>query len=145
MFAALGTPDDPATSEGMTTTREWVAGGHFLRDVTTGTIAGNPYERTGFLGWHLMDQRYEWNTADNVTSIMMTYYGETGSGAARPIATSGTFTDPGVPGEENVGQPVAMRTLITILDADHHTIEIHFTPPGGEETLADRMAFTRAD
>lgn len=144
VFAALGTPDDPATSEGMTTTREWVAGGHFLRDVTVGTIAGNPYERTGFLGYNPMERRYEWNTADNVTTIMMTYYGDPDSDAAQPIEMSGTFTDPGVTGEENVGQPVAMRTVITILDADHHTFELFFTPPDGEETLADRMEFTRA-
>lgn len=143
VFNALGTPDDPATSEGMTTTREWVAGGHFLRDVTTGTIEGNPYERTGFLGYNPMDRRYEWNTADNVTTIMMTYHGERGSGATWPVEMRGTFADPGVTGEENVGRTVAMRTVVTILDDDRHTFEIFFTPPGGEEALADRMEFTR--
>lgn len=145
VFIALGTPDKPATSSGMTTIREWVANGHFLRDTTKGTINGQPYERLGFLGYNPMDRRYEWNTADNVTTIMMTYYGAKGKGATRPIDLAGAFTDVGVTGEENVGQVVAMRTRITIVDADHHSFEIFFTPPNGKELLADQMEFVRAE
>jgi hypothetical protein len=143
VFAALGTPEEPATSDNVTTTREWVAGGHFLRDVTTGTIDGNPYERIGLLGYNPMDQRYEWTTADNVTTITMTYHGSTGSTDPWTIEMNGTFTDPGVTGEDNIGQKVAMQTVITILDNDHHTFELFFAPPGEEEMLADRMEFAR--
>lgn len=143
VFAALGTPDTPAKSEAMTTTREWVADRHFLRDTTTGTINGNPYTRIGFLGYNPMERRYEWNTADNVTTIMMTYYGSKGSGAAQPIELRGSFADVGVTGEGNVGKSIAMRTRMTIIDADHHRFEIFFKPPDGKETLADRMDFVR--
>lgn len=143
IFVAMGTPDKPAKSSSMVAEREWVANGKFLRDTTTGLVAGNSYQRIGFLGYNPMDQRYEWNTADNVTPIMMTYHASKGSRAANPIELRGAFTDLGVTGEVNVGKPVAMRTVITIADADHHRFDIYFTPPGGREVLADRMLFTR--
>ena len=143
IFVAMGTPDKPATSSEMVTERAWVADGHFLRDVTTGKVAGQPYERIGFLGYNPMDRRYEWNTADNVTLIMMTYHGAKGSAGRQPIDMAGAFTDVGVTGEANVGKTIPMRTRITIIDRDHHRLEIFFTPPSGTEILADRMDFTR--
>lgn len=145
VFNALGTPDNPARSEGMVTRRDWMGNGNFLRDVTTGKINGQPYERIGFLGYNPMDKRYEWNTADNVTTIMMTYHGATGAGPAMPIDMRGTFTDLGVTGEANVGKPIATRTRMTVIDADHHRFELFFRAPEGEEMLADRMDFTRID
>jgi len=29
------------------------------------------------------------------------------------------------------------RTVITVIDKDHHRFEIYFTPPGGKERLID--------
>jgi len=143
LFVAMGTADKPATSTGMIATREWVGDGRFLRDVITGKVAGNAYWREGLLGYNPSNKRYEWNTADNVTPIMMQYRSKNGSSRANPIEMSGAFTDLGVTGEENVGKPVMMRTVITVVDSDHHTFEIYFTTPEGIELLADRMEFTR--
>lgn len=143
VFVVMGTSDRPARSNGMTTVREWVNDGKFLLDTTTGRIGDAGYRRVGYLGYNMMDRRYEWTTVDNVTTTMMTYVGRNGSGDARPIEMSGVFTDLGVTGEENVGKPIAMRTVITIQDENHHRFELYFTPPGGPEFLADRMDFTR--
>ncbi len=143
IFVAMGTPERPATSSDMTTTRKWIADGKFLEDRTTGTVNGHPYLRIGYLGYNPMDRRYEWNTIDNITTIMMTYHGRNDSGATRPIDVLGSFTDLGVTGEANVGKTVQMRTRITIIDNDHHRFQIFFTPSGGQETLADQMDYTR--
>lgn len=143
MYVVAGSLEKPATSSGMKTTREWLGDGRFLRDVTAGTINGQPYFRTGILGYNNMDRRYEWVTADNVTPTMMSYLGKPGSGAKSPIVMSGSFTDLGVTGEANVGKNVPMRTVITIENNDRHVLEIYFTPPGEPERLADRAIFTR--
>jgi len=143
IFVAMGSPEKPALSNGMTTERHWVGNGRFLADTTTGAVAGRPYFRTGLLGYNVMERRYEWTTADNVTPILMSYRARAGSGVTRPIDMRGSFVDPGVLGEANVGKPVAMRTRIRIIDRDHHIFEIYFAPPGGREMLADRMIFTR--
>lgn len=141
LFVAIGTPDKPAKSEGMTAHREWIGDGRFLHDVTRGKIGGQPYYRAGFLGYNTMDKRYEWTTADNFTPILMAYRGA--PGGARPLTMTGTFTDPGVTGEANVGKTIPMRTVITINSPDQHTFELYFTAPGKPEQLADRMVFTR--
>jgi hypothetical protein len=143
MYVVAGSLEKPAKSSGMTATREWIGDGRFLRDVTQGTINGQPYFRTGILGYNNMDRRYEWVTADNVTPTMMSYLGKPGSGAKSPIVMSGSFTDLGVTGEANVGKNVPMRTVITIENNDRHVLEIYFTPPGEPERLADRAIFTR--
>lgn len=143
IFVAMGTPEKPAVSSGMTTERHWVGDGRFLADTTTGQVAGKPYFRTGLLGYNSLERRYEWTTADNVTPILMSYRAALGSGMRQPIDMVGAFTDPGVLGEANVGRHVGMRTRIRIIDRDHHVFEIYFTPPSGKERLTDRMVFTR--
>ncbi len=143
IFVAMGTKNKPAISVAMTATREWVGDGRFLREITQGKVNGAPYWREGLLGFNPSNQRYEWSTADNVTPIMMQYRSKNGTMRYNPIELSGAFTDLGVTGEENVGKPVMMRTVITITDNDHHTFEIYFTTPEGTELLADRMDLTR--
>jgi hypothetical protein len=143
LYVAIGTPERPAKSEGMTTHRAWIGDGRFLHDVTRGTIGGQAYYRAGFLGFNPMDKRYEWTTADNFTPLLMSYHAKTGSGVTLPIAMTGTFTDPGVTGEANVGKSIPMRTVIKIEGPDRHVFELYFTAPGKPEVLADRMVFTR--
>lgn len=143
LYIAVGTRDEPATSNDLTCRRELLADGRFLRDVTEGTIAGGPYWRLGLLGYSTMDERYEWVTADGVNANMMIYLGKEGSGQQMPIIMSGVFTDQGVVGEKTVGKPVGQRTVIRIEDDDRHVMELYFTPPGGKEILADRSVYTR--
>lgn len=147
MYIVTGTPEDPVTSEDMTTERHWIGDERYLQSTTTGFMGGMPYFRTGFLGYNTMEDRYEWITADNQTTILMSYYGS-GEGTnieSREIIMSGSFTDPGVTSEANVGETVPMRTRIEILSDDRHVFELYFTPPGQPEMLADRMVFERIE
>jgi hypothetical protein len=143
MYVVLGSPEKPVQSSQMRTRREWIGDGRFVRDVTEGVIAGQPYFRTGLLGFNNMEWRYEWITADNVTPTMMIYIGRLGSGPNSPIVMEGSFTDLGVTGEESVGKSIPMRTVITIQSNDLHTLEIYFTPLGKPEQLADKAIFRR--
>src|SRR4051794_2664506 len=43
LYVAGGTPENPLTSREITSQREWLADGRFLRDETRGQIAGSPY------------------------------------------------------------------------------------------------------
>lgn len=145
LYVAIGTPESPAVSTGMTTTRKWIGDGRFLHSTTRGTIGGQPYFRTGLLGYNNIDERYEWVTADNFTPLLMSYAADEGSGIGDPIDMKGSFSDLGLTGEENVGKSIPMRTVIRIDDDDRHVFELYFTPPGGAEVLADRMVFTRIE
>jgi hypothetical protein len=143
LYVAVGTADHPALSETMTTERVWIGDGRFLQDTTRGTIGGQPYFRTGLLGYNNMEHCFEWVTADAFTPILMIYRGSKNAGPKLPASLEGKFTDLGVLGESNVGKVVPMRTVMRIADEDHHEFDIYFAPAGGKEILADKMVFTR--
>jgi quinol monooxygenase YgiN len=145
VFGTMGRSPDlpPIVSDGITTTREWVADGRYIQDTTTGTVGGQPYWRRGWLGYSNMDRRYEWVTIDSLNTTMMIYLGKPGSGKKLPIELTGVFTDQGVVNEDTVGKPVGQRTVIRIESNDRHVYELYFTPPGGKEQLADRSVYTR--
>jgi hypothetical protein len=133
----------PIPSSGMTTVREWIAGGRYLQDTTEGEIAGQAYWRRGWLGYSNMDQAYEWVTVDATNANMMIFTSARMPAPAARIELTGVFTDQGVTGEVNSGQRISMRTEIRIENADRHVIELYFTPPGGREVLATRQTYTR--
>ena len=145
IFGTMGRSPDlpPIVSDDITTTREWVAAGHYIQDTTTGTVDGQPYWRRGWLGYSNMDRRYEWVTIDSLNTTMMIYLGKPGSGRRLPIDVSGVFTDQGVVNERTVGKAVRQRTVIRIENNDRHVSELYFTPPEGKEQLADRSVYTR--
>jgi Protein of unknown function (DUF1579) len=145
VYGTLGRSPDlpPIVSDQITTTREWVANGHYIQDTTEGTLDGNMYWRRGWLGYSNMDQRYEWVTIDPINTTMMYYVGKPRSGTTMPIDMTGVFTDQGVVNDQTVGKQVRQRTVIRIESNDQHTFELYFTPPGGKEQLADRSVYTR--
>ena len=98
-YIAGGSPKKPIIASDVICLREWIAetGNRHLRDVTQGTVAGNPYYRLGILSYSTMDKRYEWNTVDALNTNMMTYKGARGSASlGGEIVMSGEFPDQGV-------------------------------------------------
>ena len=144
-YATFGrSPDElPIVAEDFICKRQWVAGGRYVEDLTEGAVMGAPYWRKGWLGYSNMDKRYEWITIDAVNSNMMIYAGNAISGNKLMISMSGTFIDQGVAGEQYAGEPVGMRTVITIEDNDRHVFELYFTPPAKPEVLATRQVYSR--
>jgi Protein of unknown function (DUF1579) len=145
-FIAGGTAEKPLVANGMTCRREWIAetGNRHMRDVTTGTVVGNPYYRLVILSYSTMDKSYEWNTVDALNTMMMTYKGAQDSASATgDIVMSGEFTDQGVLGDAHAGKRVGRRTVIKIESRDRHVFELYFTPPGERERLVSRAEYTR--
>jgi len=139
-----GTPENPIRST-LECDIRWLdeTGGRVLSVEDSGLLVGAPYFRRGLLSYASMDDRYEWVTIDNVTSAQMQFKGTPGTGSDDEIWMSGSFTDPGVLGDEYIGKSIGIRTLIRIDSPDQHVIEMHFTPPGEPERLADHMTCTR--
>ena len=142
-FIAGGTPQKPVTSTALTSRRQWIADGRFVRDETQGQIAGNKYWRLGLLGYDTMSRCYEWVTVDGLNSMMMIYRAAPQSGQQQPIVMTGVFTDQGLIDESTNGKPVQQRTVIRIENNDRHVIELYLRPPGRAEFLADRAVYTR--
>lgn len=140
---AMGSPQHPATSSDIVTTRKWIDGGRFLQDTTTGKIGGMPYWRLGTLGYDNMAARYQWVTEDGINAGMMIYQGKPGSGPHFPINMTGEFVDQGVLGAAYVGKVIRQRTEIIVRNADEHVFNIYFTPPGEPERIADHNVYAR--
>ncbi|RWP13991.1 MAG: DUF1579 domain-containing protein [Mesorhizobium sp.] len=144
-YGTLGrSPDQPPlVTDDLISRRQWLAGGRYIEDTMEGTLDRAPVWRRGWLGYSIMDARYEWVTIDPVNTTMMHFEGAPNSGGQMPISMSGAFTDQGVAGEDTVGKSVGMRTVIKIENNDRHVFELYFTRPGQQETLATRAVYTR--
>jgi hypothetical protein len=145
-YIAGGSPQKPIISSDLICLREWISetGNKHLRDVTQGTVAGNPYHRLGILSYSTMDRRYEWNTVDALNTNMMTYKGAKGSASlSREIVMSGEFTDQGVLGDSYAGRTIRQKTVIQIESLDRHMFDLYFTPPGEKERLVARAVYSR--
>jgi hypothetical protein len=145
-YIAGGSTAKPLVASGLNCHREWIAetGNRHLRDVTRGSVAGNPYYRLGILSHSNIDKRYEWNTVDALNTNMMTYKGARNSDSLTgDIVMSGEFTDQGVLGDAYVGKNIRQKTVIKIASANHHVFELYFTPPGEKERLAATASYTR--
>lgn len=144
-FVAGGTRENPLRGRDMVSRWRWISktGNNYLQEEVEGILGDQPYYRLGLLGYSPLDDRYEWTTVDSVTPMTMTYRGAKGSAAAPDISMSGEFTDPGVLGEQNIGEPTPMRTVIRLESPDRVVMELYFTPPNAPEMLADRIVLTR--
>jgi hypothetical protein len=146
VYIAGGTREKPIVANAVMCHREWIAetGNRHLRDVTEGTVGGNPYYRLGILSYSTMDKRYEWNTVDALNTDMMTYKGVKNSATlSGDIVMSGEFTDQGVLGDTYAGKVIRQRTVIKIESSERHLFELYFKPPGERERLAVRAVYTR--
>lgn len=146
LYIAGGSREKPIIASDLICFREWIAetGNRHLRDITQGTVAGNPYYRLGILSYSTMDKRYEWNTVDALNTNMMTYKGARGSASLRgEIVMSGEFTDQGVLGDAYAGKTIRQKTVIKVESFDRHIFELYFTPPGEKERLVARAVYSR--
>ena len=130
-------PGDPFVSEGiMENTLD--LGGRFLHQHYTNNDAS--FNGRGYWGYNTLDQRWEGFWIDDMATFFQLERGQ-----YDPASTSwemkGEMTDPGS------GKPMLKRTVITIKDADHHSMETYFTQTQGEhagqESKCMEIQYTR--
>lgn len=120
-------PGEPVVSTGVMT-NEWDLGNRFLRQTYVGDPSEGPFPAfagRGFWGYNKTDGRFEGFWIDNASTMMQVEHGEVG-GAGRVWTMRGEMTDPGS------GRPLRKRSVITLIDDDHHTLEMYFESEGAE-------------
>ncbi len=120
-------PGEPMVSTG-TMTNSWELGGRFLRQSYQGDPSEGPFpdfEGRGFFGYNTVDRRWEGFWIDTASTIMQFEQGEVDA-AGKMWTMRGSMTNP------RDGQPVAKRSVITLVDDDHHSMEMFFETPEGE-------------
>ncbi len=131
-------PGDPNVSTGtMTNTLE--LGGRFLRQEYQGDASEGPFpnfEGRGFWGYNNVTQKYEGFWIDNASTIMQTEQGDVDD-------TGKVWTMVGEMPNPQTGGMMKRRSIITLQDDDHHTMEMYFEVEG-QENKAMEIEYTRA-
>ncbi len=131
-------PGDPNVSTGtMTNTLE--LGGRFLRQEYQGDASEGPFpdfEGRGFWGYNNVTRKYEGFWIDNASTIMQTEQGDVDD-------TGKVWTMVGEMPNPQTGGMMKRRSIITLQDDDHHTMEMYFEVEG-QENKAMEIEYTRA-
>ena len=121
-------PGEPNVSAGKMTTSFQLGGLYLYHD-----YKGNPtegpfpaFEGQGYFGFNSTSGKFEGFWIDNVSTAMQFEHGsvdETG----KVFEMHSDFVMPGT------GVRFKKRSIITVTDNDHHTMESYITPPDGSE------------
>ena len=120
-------PEEPMVSTG-TIVNEFDLGGRFLRQTYTGDPNDGPFpsfEGRGYWGFNSVTKRFEGFWIDNASTIMQYESGE--------LDESGkVWTMVGEMPNPQSGGTMKKRSVITLEDDDHHTMEMYFDTGDGE-------------
>lgn len=130
-------PGEPIVSAG-TMVNRFVLGGLYLAQEYQGDDAEGPFpafEGRGFWGFNFGSNLYEGFWIDNASSIMQREDGQ--------VDESGKLWEM----HSEIVHPQAgkmkKRSLIRLLDDDHHEMESFMTPEGGTEMKTMEISYTR--
>lgn len=132
-------PGEPHVSTG-TMVNSIELGGRFIEQRYKGHDTDGPFpnfEGRGWWGYNTLDNRYEGMWIDNATTMLQIEHGRFDDARSAWIM-DGTMTNP------ETGQPMAKRTIVTLEDDDHHSMEMYFSTPDGREFKAMEIRYTRA-
>ncbi len=127
-------PGDPHVSSG-TMANTWVLGDRFLQQEYRQDDGG--FEGRGYWGFNTVTGKYEGLWIDGASAGMMTETGDCDA-AGKVWTMSGEADDP------TSGKKVTKKSVITVHDADHHTLEMFFTGPDGSEMKGMEIQYVRA-
>lgn len=126
---------DPMTSVG-TSTNQWVMGGRYLEQRFKSDFMGMPFEGLGFTGYDNVKKKYWGTWMDNMSTSMMTSTGNV-SADGKVWEFDATMTDP------MTGKDTAVKEKVTVVNADHHTMEMWGPAPDGKMFKNMEIAYTR--
>jgi hypothetical protein len=131
-------PGDPMVHTGtMVNTME--LGGLFLMQDYKGDPNDGPFPSfagKGFFGFNKHKKQFEGFWADSAASWMSMEAGQ--ADASGKVWTMHSAMD-----DPMSGQPMTKRTVIRIADNNHHSMEMYFTPQGGEESKGMEITYVR--
>jgi hypothetical protein len=115
---------------------KWILDGRFLQQVYKSRFQGKPYEVIQILGYDNVGKKTIEIKLDNMSTGIMHNEGSI-SEDGRVITNLGKSLDPAT------DKPYKLRTVTTVVDHDHFTLEWFGTEEGGKEAKVVTMSHTR--
>jgi hypothetical protein len=126
MWQAPG--QDPITSEGTMEAR-WVLGKRFVETITTGDLAGMPFEGRSLEGYDNIAGEYTSAWADNFGTYMMLFDGSCSNDGKLRTMMSETVNPTN-------GETMKVRAVTTVIDDRSYKFEMfHVTPEGEVQSM----------
>ena len=133
MFMGPGAP--PAAGGGVSE-NSWALDGRWVQQQFTGTFMGMPFRGIGYTGYDNIKKQYVGTWMDTMTTAMMV-----SSGKAEPDGKSFTFTSS--MDDPMTGKSSPIKEKVTIVDDDHHTLEMWGAGPDGKMFKMMEIAYSR--
>jgi hypothetical protein len=133
-------PGEPMVSTGvMTNTME--LGGRFLHQHYEGDPSTDSpfpdFQGRGYWGYNTVLGKYEGFWIDTASTLMQTESGDV-DGSGKVWTMLGEIPD------AKSKRPSQKKSVISLTDRDHHSMEMFFTDPGGTEVKGMEIKYTRA-
>jgi hypothetical protein len=124
---------DPMIMDGSSESK-WVMGGRYLEQRFSGNFMGTPFEGVGYTGYDNVKKQYWGTWMDSMSTSMML---SAGSRDGKAFQFKGTMPDP------MTGKDSPVDEKITVVDADHHVVEMWGPGPDGKMFKSMEIAYSR--
>ncbi len=129
-------PGTPAEETAGSSENRWILGNRFVEQSATGTMMGQPYSGVGYTGYDNYKKKYVGAWMDSMGTTIMTSTGTMDASGKK--LTSWSVVDDVV-----AKKPAKYRSVLTILDNDHHKFEMFGPGPDGKSFKALEISYTR--
>ena len=129
-------PSRPPEDSTGTMTNTWVLGNRFVQQSFEGTFMGEPFNGVGYVGYDNVSKKFQSVWMDSASTGMMWMSG-TADATGKMMETKGTMSDP------MSGRTLPMEDKITVVDNDHHRMEMWTKGRGGKMMKMMEIEYTR--
>ena len=121
-------PSQPWQESQSTSTITVLMDGRYCQEMVSGQMMGAPFNGMGITGYDNVLGKYVSTWIDNMGTGIMTSQG-TSDASGKVLTFVGTASDP------VTGKPSKVRMVSTIVDDDHHSMDMYSVPPGGKKEM----------
>ena len=125
----------PAAGSG-TAENTWALDGRWLEQRFNGTFMGMPFTGIGYTGYDNIKKQYVGTWMDTMTTAMMISSGKA-EADGKSITFNSTMDDP------MTGKSSPVKEKVTVVDDDHHTLEMWGAGPDGKMFKMMEISYTR--
>ncbi len=129
-------PGVPPAESGGVSTNSWALDGRWVEQRYSGTFMGAPFSGIGFTGYDNIKKKYVGTWMDTMTTSMMVSSGKSAADGKSYTFTS-SMDDP------MTGKPAAIKEKLTVVDDDHHTLEMWSPGPDGKSYKMMEITYSR--
>jgi hypothetical protein len=130
------TPGQPPAESTATSESAWVLGGRFVEEKVSGTFMGMPFTGIGYTGYDNVKQEYIGTWMDNFGTQMMVSTGKASADGKTWDFTS-SMSNP------MTGKSDTVKEKVTVVDDDHHVMEMWGPGPDGKMYKMMEITYTR--